>query len=109
VGRWATYMVGREREDPPAAYARHSSTVPGWVWWELPLARGADWDPGPGHTVVAHIFDSDVADIRGLVAGKTSWRWVYGEATLAAFEERPVDHLELESTLPGRAESTGKH
>jgi hypothetical protein len=97
-------MIGREREDPPAAYARHGKTVPGWVWWELPLARGADWDPGPGHAVVAHIVDSDVADIRGLVAGERAWRWVYGEAALAAFEERPVDDLELEDSLPGRAE-----
>jgi hypothetical protein len=47
-------------------------------------------DPGPEHTVVTHILDSDVADIRGLTAGK-----VYGEAALAAFEERPVDQLEL--------------
>ncbi|NIK61129.1 DUF3396 domain-containing protein [Kribbella shirazensis] len=106
MGRWATYMIGREHEDPPAAYARHSKTVPGWVWWELPLARGGDWDPGPGHAVVAHIFDSDVADISGLVAGERAWRWVYGEATLAAFEERPVDALELEDSLPGRAEET---
>ena len=28
---------------------------------------------------------------------------MYGEATLAAFQERPVDHLELENSLPGRA------
>ncbi|RZT27340.1 hypothetical protein EV649_1098 [Kribbella sp. VKM Ac-2569] len=108
MGRWATYLIAREREDPPAAYARHSKTVPGWVWWELPLARGADWDPGPGHAVVAHIFDSDVADIRGLVAGEPAWQWVYGEAMLAAFQERPVDHLELETTLPGRARAASQ-
>jgi len=108
MGRWATYLIGPEREDPPAAYARHSKTVPGWVWWELPLAQGTPWDPGPGHTVVAHIFDSDVADIRGLTAGKVSWRWVYGEAALAAFEERPVDPLEPEERLPERAEEASR-
>ncbi|HWD79850.1 MAG TPA: hypothetical protein VG497_13240 [Kribbella sp.] len=103
MGRWATYLIGRERQDPPAAYARHSKTTPGWVWWELPLAQGDPWDPGPGHAVVAHIFDSDVADIRGLTAGNTSWRWVYGETTLAGFEGRSVDSFELEDSLPGRA------
>ncbi|NUS00490.1 MAG: hypothetical protein HOV67_35145 [Kribbellaceae bacterium] len=103
MGRWATYLIAREREDPGAAYARHSKTVPGWTWWELPLARGEAWDPGPGHAIVAHVFDSDVADVRGLVAGELRWRWVYGEVTLAGHEGRIVDADALEDSLPQRA------
>ncbi|WP_410788461.1 hypothetical protein [Kribbella sp. C-35] len=108
MGRWATYMIGREREDPPAACARHSKTVPGWVWWELPLARGEAWDPGSGPAIVAHIFDSDVADIRGLVAGEQRWRWVYGEVALAVYEGKDVDPDALEDSLAERAQAAAQ-
>ncbi|MGW7685187.1 hypothetical protein ACWGID_30890 [Kribbella sp. NPDC054772] len=106
MGRWATYVIGPEREDPPAAYARHGKTTPGWFWWELPLSESGPSEPG--HTVVAKILDSDVADIRGLVAGELNWRWVYGEATLAEYEERPVDTHALEKSLPRRAEEASR-
>lgn len=108
MGRWATYLIAREREDPAAAYARHGRTVRGWAWWELPLARGEAWDAGPGYAVVAHVVDSDVADVRGLVAGRLSWRWVFGEAILAEHEGRSVDGDALEDSLRQRATDTSR-
>jgi hypothetical protein len=108
MGRWATYLIGPDGPDPAAAYARHSKTVPGWAWWELPLARGEAWDPGDGYAVVAHIFDSDVADVRGLVAGAVRWRWVYGEVTLAEYEGKVVDSDALEDSLAERAGETAQ-
>jgi hypothetical protein len=108
VGRWATYIVGSEREDPPAAYYRYGGTVAGWCWWELPISRGEPWDPGPGYTLVAHICDSDAAIIHGLHAGESQWQWSFGESMAAFYEGREVDDSELEDTLPARANEASR-
>ncbi|MEN3271164.1 hypothetical protein [Pseudonocardia sp.] len=103
MGRWATYIVGSERPDPPAAYYRYGGTAVGWSWWELPISRGDPWDPGPGFALVAHIYDSDAAVVNGLHDGERQWQWTFGEGAAAFYQGVEVDDEELEETLPARA------
>jgi hypothetical protein len=108
MGTWATYVIGADGEDPPAAYFRYGGTAPGWAWWELP-SMNRDDDAGlaaAGPAIVAHILASDVADIRGLTNGQPRWRWLYGEDALAAYEDREADGSDLEIHWPERATET---
>lgn len=110
MGTWATYVIGADGENPPTAHLRYGGTAPGWAWWELPsMPRDDDAAlTGAGPAIVAHIMDSDVADIRGLLDGRLQWRWLDGEDVLAAYEERDIDDLYLEDNWAERARQTAR-
>ena len=90
MGTWATYVIDADGEDPPAAYFRNGGTAPGWAWWALPSMTRDD-DAGlaaAGPAIVAHILDSDVADIRGLTDGGAA----VSLGLTSGWQEVPTEH-----------------